>query len=109
MENKQNIGELDTLVTLQSCVITSGAEGQKTSTFSDHSRVFAKVDLNVDEMARYSNLEECHFIGLVCYKVAGLTTRWRVIVDGQKYEITAIDPISRVSPLCRLTLRSIDE
>ena len=42
------------------------------------------------------------------YKVKPLTTRWRVVVEGRSYEITGIDPISRVSPLCHLTLHAVD-
>lgn len=42
------------------------------------------------------------------YKVAALTTRWRVVLDGKTYAITAIDPISRVSPLCELTLNIVE-
>ena len=41
-------------------------------------------------------------------KVKGLTTRWRVVVEERSYEITGIDPISRVSPLCHLTLHAVD-
>jgi hypothetical protein len=42
------------------------------------------------------------------YKVPDLNTRWRVIANGQTFEIRSIDPISRVSPLCQLTLNSLD-
>lgn len=108
MENNINIGELDTLVTLQKGVVTTGAQGNKRLEFSDHSRVWAKVERNINEMVANSNLEEGNIIELTCYKVKDLDRNWRVIVDGLPYEITAIDPVSRVSPLNILSLRGID-
>lgn len=108
MENNINIGELDTLVTLQKGVVTTGAQGNKRLEFSDHSRVWAKVERNINEMVANNNLEEGNVIELTCYKVKDLDRNWRVIVDGLPYEITAIDPVSRVSPLNILSLRGID-
>lgn len=108
MENKINIGELDTLVTIQSCELTIGHQGQKTKVFADKGKVWAKVERNVDETIGESNLEAGQSILLTCYKIAGLTTRWRVLVEGKPYEIRSIDPVSRVSPLNILTLFAID-
>lgn len=108
MENNINIGELDTLVTLQKGVVTTGAQGNKRLEFSDHSRVWAKVERNINKMVANSNMEEGNVIELTCYKVEDLDRNWRVIVDGLPYEITAIDPVSRVSPLNILSLRGID-
>ena len=103
MENKINFGELDTLVLLRSCVITYGTQGAKKYTFQDY-----EVDRNVAENVTNTNLEEGQEITLTIYKVKALTTRWRVVVEGRSYEITGIDPISRVSPLCHLTLHAVD-
>lgn len=108
MENRINIGELDTLVQIQESVIITGSQGNKKHEFRDHSQVWAKIERNINEMVSNSNLEEDNVIELTCYKIPGLTVRWRVIVDDIPYEITAIDPISRVSPLNVLTLRAID-
>ena len=108
MENRINIGELDTKVLLRSCVITYGAQGAKKYTFQDYAEVFAKVDRNVSESVTNTNLEQGVDITLTIYKVAALTTRWRVVVAGKAYEVTGIDPISRVSPLCHLTLHAVD-
>lgn len=108
MENRVNIGELDTLVTVQKAVITTGKQGNKKMSFSTHSKVWAKIERNINEMVSNGNLEEGNSIEMTCYKIAELTTRWRVIVGGIPYEVTAIDPISRVSPLNVLTLRAID-
>ena len=108
MENRINFGELDTKVLLRSCVITYGKQGAKKYTFRDHSEVYAKVDRNVSENVTNTNLEEGQEITLTIYKVKELTTRWRVVVEERSYEITGIDPISRVSPLCHLTLHAVD-
>ena len=108
MENRINIGELDTLVLLRSCEITYGSQGAKKYTFRDYAEVYAKVDRNVSESVTNTNLEQGVDITLTIYKVAALTTRWRVVLDGKAYEITGIDPISRVSPVCVLSIHSIN-
>lgn len=108
MENNINIGELDHLVTLQKGEVTTGAQGNKRLEHSDHSRVWAKVERNINQMVGNSNLEEGNVIELTIYKVKDLDRNWRVIVDGLPYEITSITLISRVSPLCVLSLKGID-
>jgi len=108
MENRINIGELDTLVTLFAPSASIGTQGEKILSYGVFSDVFAKVDLQADEVIDYSNLESENDITLTIYKVPQLTTRWRVKVSGLMYEITAIDHISRVSPLFRLTLKLLD-
>lgn len=108
MENSINIGELDTLIQIQQGVLTTGSQGNKKYEYYEHSRVWAKIVRNINEMVSNSNLEEDNSIEVTCYKIPGLTVRWRVIIDGIPYEITAIDPISRISPLNRMTLKAID-
>lgn len=108
METRINIGELDTLVTLFAPTASIGTEGEKISSYSAFRDVFARVDMQTDEVIDYSNLESENGVTLTIYKVSQLTTRWRVKVSGLVYEITAIDYISRVSPLCHLTLRLLD-
>ena len=107
MENKVNIGELDTLVTVQECTITRGTQGQKVTTYTKVGDFFAKVDESIDEGVANDNLEQGQQIRLSLYKIAGLRTSWQVVVAGTTYEIVAVDPISRWSPLCVLTLRTI--
>ena len=102
------IGEMDTLVTLQSCEISRGSQGQKVATYTDFRQVWARVDRSVDEQVGDGNLEAGHSAILLVYKVPGLDTRWRVILEGKPFGITAIDPISRLSPLCNLTVQAID-
>lgn len=107
MESRINIGELDTLVTLQECAISTGDVAQKRYTFTEHSKVWAKLERNIDEMVLSDNLSARETIRATIYKIAALTTRWRVVVDGISYTITAIDPISRFSRLCTLTLQRL--
>lgn len=108
MNNNINIGELDTLVTVQRCSIELGAQGNKRMVYSDHSRVWAKVERNINEMVSNNNLEEDNSIELTLYKIPGLDRNWRIVVEGVPYQITGIDPISRVSHFQVLTLRGID-
>lgn len=107
MENKINFGQLDTLVTVRSCKISTGSEGQKKFTFSDFRDVYAKVDLNVSEFVSNTNLEEGEYIQLTIHKIRELSTRWQIVLKGRSYEITGIDPVSRVSPFCVLTIHAI--
>ena len=69
MENRINIGELDTKVLLRSCEIGYGAQGAKKYTFRDYAEVFAKVDRNVSESVTNTNLEQGVDITLTIYKV----------------------------------------
>lgn len=108
MEIRENIGELDTLVLVQSCTIGTGTRGQKTYVFTDHSRVWAKVDRTADEMVGNGNLEEGQRLQVVMYKIGDMTSRWRLMIDGKAYAITGIDQISRFSPLCRVSLSAVE-
>ena len=108
MENRINIGELDTKVTLLQCVISYNTQSAKKYTFTEHSKVFAKVERSVSENVTNTNLEEGQEISLTIYKVSCLTTRWRVVVGGRTYSVSGIDPISRVSPLCIVSLHAVD-
>lgn len=107
MDNYINIGTLDTLVTIQQCVITQGKQGGKSYTFSDYSNVYANIDRRINEQVSIGNLEEGDYVSLTIYKIPDLTTRWRVKFSGRVYEITGIDPIDRLSSLCVLTLHDI--
>jgi len=108
MENRINIGELDTLVTLLAPTATLGSEGEKKSTYTEHSDVFAKVDRDTTDSLAYENFDGRDNVALTIYKVSAMNTRWRVAIEGKTYEILSIDQISRVSPLCTLSLQSID-
>jgi len=107
MTTNADIGNMDKLVTLQSCEITRNAQAAKVKTYADFRKVWAKIDYSVDEQVSYGNLEASNVIYLTIYKVKELDTRWRVLIDGVAWEITAIDTIGRLSTVCRLTLNSI--
>lgn len=108
MENRINIGELDTLVTLFAPTPSIGTQGEKIATHTAFRDVFARMDEMFEDVVQYSNLEDEDTKTIVIYKVSQMNVRWRVQISSQQYEITSIDNISRVSPLCRLTLRAID-
>lgn len=98
---------MDTLVTLQKCVITSGSRSETVTTYQDFAEVWAQVERNIDEYVGNDNLEQNESYTLTIYKVSELTTRWRVVIGSSTYEIRAIDPIDRMSPFCNLTVYSI--
>lgn len=109
MENLINIGEMDTLVTLYSCTIDRASQAEKKFTFTEHSRVFAKVEQDIAEAVANTNLESVASGTVTIYKVRGLTTRWQLDIHGIRYTIEGIDPVSRISPLCRLTVQVLEK
>ena len=108
MENRINIGELDTLVTLFAPTAGIGSEGEKYSTYTEHSKVFAKVDRDTVDSLAYDNFDGRDSVSLSIYKVRNMNTRWQVGIEGKRYEILSIDQVSRVSPICTLSLQSIE-
>jgi len=109
MENKINIGELDTKIVVQVPVSTRGTEGQLKKAWTDTYTPFAKVERRTSETVSEGNLEESQTLTVTMYKISGLNTRWRIKVGTQPYEISDIDPVSRISPLCILTVHAIDD
>lgn len=107
MENKINFGQLDTLVTVMRCTQTTGTQGEKQFIFTNYGDVYAKVERDVSETIVNTNLEEGDYVQLTIYKIRDLTTRWQIILHGRKYEITGIDPVSRISPMCILSIHAI--
>lgn len=105
---KVNIGELDTKVGLYSLKLTTGSKGEKVKTYEKHSDVFARIDRNTQESVNDYNLESGASLLVTIYKVAGLTTRWRVRVEGKDYEVISVDPIERQSQFCTLGLNAIE-
>ena len=108
MANEVNIGNLDTLVMLRSVTKGRSADGYKTTVFEDFRQVYAQVERRVDEQVNTGNLEQGDFVQLTIYKVPELTTRWQVKIGASSYEITALDPIDRLSPYCILTIHALD-
>lgn len=108
MADIYQIGDFDTLVGIRERVISTGNQGQKTYAWRDHSRVWAKVVRNFSEMVDNGNLEDGRSLEVHIYKIPGLDTRWQVVVDGKPYEIRNVDMVSRISPVCVLSLFAID-
>ena len=108
MESKFNIGQMDTLVTVKKVTQTTGSQGEKKFTYTFFRDVYAKVERNVSEIVANTNLEQGDYVQLTIHKIAELTTGWQIVLQGRVYEITGIDPISRVSPVCVLSIHSIN-
>lgn len=108
METTIRIGELDTQVELQKMGQKIGSQGQKSWAIISRSIVWAKVERNVNEAIGDENLEANASLTVTIYKVSDLSTRWRVVVEDKTYEVRSIDPISRASLFCTLSLSAID-
>jgi hypothetical protein len=98
---------MDTLVTVRKGVQFTGSQGEKKFIYSFYRNVYAKVERNVSETIADTNLEQGDYIQLTIHKIPELTTRWQIVLAGRDYEITGIDPISRISPVCVLTIHAI--
>ncbi len=109
MDSNVNIGELDTLVTLISVTPSIGSQGQKTVARATYGQVYAKVEPTTDEYISDDNLEARTGASVTIYKVEGLSTRWEVVIDSVSYAIRGIDPISRLSPFCVLSVQTIEK
>ena len=107
MESRFNLGEMDTLVTVRKGVQSTGSQGEKKFIYSFYRNVYAKVERNVSETIADTNLEQGDYIQLTIHKIPELTTRWQIVLAGRDYEITGIDPIPRISPVCVLTIHAI--
>lgn len=105
-EHRVNIGEMDTLVTVRSVEQTIGNRGQKSLSYRTYAEVYARLDWRVDELPESNNLEEQRTVDVTIYKIAGLTTRWQIVIDGAPFDIVSIDPIDRWSKICTLTCRT---
>lgn len=102
------IGDFVTKVRMQSCEVSTGDTGEKIYNWRCVRDLFAKVEVSVDEVIDNGNLEQGQALTLTVWKVPGLTTRWRVLIGGVPYSIEGIDPVSRISPVCRISVRSIE-
>ena len=110
MQNERyNPGDLDTRITVLSVTQTRGDQGQKTKAASVYGDVFAQVIPTTDDFVSDDNYEALTTVSVKIYKIPALQTQWRLRIDGVEYEITGIDPISRWSPFCVLTARTISK
>lgn len=109
MSRAADIGGMDRLVLVQSCEVRTNAQGAKGYVFTDHSRVFANIVEDSDESVIRGNLAEGRALSVTVYKIPGLSTRWRLVIDGQPYSVESVSDVSRTSPLCTLSVTSINE
>ena len=108
MKNDVNVGQFDTLVDVLQVTQTIGTQGQKTTSVALYSQVWAKVERSIKESISDYNLEAGHDLTVTMYKIAALTTRWRLRIAGKSYEISGIDLMDRMSPFCTVSLSAID-
>ncbi len=109
MDGYFNIGDMDTIITVQSVTQTIGERGQKKVTVTKYADVYAKVDRRINERVDDGNLEAGESVEVLMYKIPELTSRWRLLIDDVPYEIVSIDPISRISNLNVITARTIQK
>lgn len=108
MENgRYNPGELDTRITVLSVSQTRGTQGQKTKAQNIYGDVFARVSPITDDFVSDENYEALTTVSVLMYKIPSMSTQWRLSIGGVVYEIIGIDPISRWSPFCSVTARTI--
>lgn len=103
-----NTGDLDTLVTINRCIISYGKDNAKKYSFVKFRDVYANVDRRINEQVSIGNLEGGDFINLTIYKIPALDSTWQVVIQGQQYAITAVDLGDRLSPFCTLTIQAVD-
>lgn len=108
MENgRYNPGELDSRITVLSVTQSRGTQGQKKTTTATYGEVYAKVTPVTDDFVADDNYEALTTVTVLMYKIPAMTTRWELVIDGIKHSIISIDPISRWSPFCNVTARTI--
>lgn len=104
-----NIGDLDTKIAVWAIAQGRGSEGQNTRTRTKHSEVFARVERTADDGVSDDNYESGTTVSVLMYKIQAMTTRWQLEIDGVPYEITSIRPLSRISPFCEVSARTIQK
>ena len=110
MENgRYNPGELDTRITVLSVTQTRGTQGQRTKSPAVYGDVFAKVTPVTNDFLSDENYEALTTVTVLMYKIPAMSTQWRLSIGGVEYEIIGIDPISRWSPFCTVTARTIEK
>lgn len=109
MDSYVNIGELDTKVEVWSNTTGRGNQGQNTRVRTKHGDVFAKVDRDFDDGVSDDNYESGTEVSVLMYKIPAMTTRWQLVIEGVPYEITNIRPLSRISPFCSVSARTIQK
>lgn len=107
MPADSTIGSFDEMVELCKVEITRGTVGEKIESFSHVATVFANVMTSTSESPFDDNLESKETATVTLYKRPELTTRWKLRFRGKDWDINAIDPIERISPYMKLTVREV--
>ncbi|MCQ2137885.1 MAG: phage head closure protein [Bacteroidales bacterium] len=102
MAERIDIGQMYERVTLQRCVVTAGAEGEKIETFEDVEEISAAVSVIAQESVDDGNVAQEEQIDVTIYR-RPMDSSWRLKWCGKSYNIRTITPVGRMSPFIRLT------
>lgn len=103
-----DLGGFVTLVSIQQPTVSRGSQGERLVTYSQVAEVYGELTEDLGESLGDDNFESVSTLAFTTYKVDGLTTRWRAVIDNKAYDIINVEMINRMSPYCRLTLRALD-
>lgn len=104
-----NPGQLDTLITVLAVTQSRGAQGQKQTTTSVYSQVYAHLEPETNEMVSDDNLEASTTMAVTIYGIPEMTTRWKLVIKGVTYEIVSIDRQDRLSHYYTLSVKTIEQ
>ena len=102
-----NIGEFEEIVSLYYCNTTKDQRGAKVEEYIFCGRHMAKVEIGTAESDADFNVYSERTITLTLYKVAPVSTRWRVGWHDRMYNIRSIDPGDRISPFMVITAEEV--
>lgn len=101
------IGNFDTKITYLLPVQTTGSQGEVIIDYLPVHTAFAHLQTNIDEFNSDSNLEQARSLNVTTYKYP-LSTRHRVRIGVEEYEITSITPAERMQPFMTINLTKIN-
>ena len=80
-------GRMDRKITLQEPTTTTNAYGEETTTYTDHPDTFANIKQQSSlEVFNGGKISEVEAIFTIRYRI-GVTSTWRIIYNGDTYEI----------------------
>lgn len=104
-------GDLDTLITFTTPVVTQDSVGGKIETYSTFSTVWAKVQFNPggrrDTTISGGSKVETQATFTIRH-LSGLTNNHRILLNGKTYEITRIDDLYNQHQYMIIDTRSIN-
>lgn len=90
-----NVGRFEIKVVLLKPESTRSATGEVQKTFVEDGYVFASVTHDTSESVHGEALVMSDEVKIVCHPWSGLKTSWRLMIDGEKYEILSVDKTDR--------------